>query len=60
MTRASQIKREEEICIWKYISTGNGRHEGRLERCNSGCDGKNTNCEFYINHGQIKINTDRN
>jgi len=46
--RASRIK--NNICIWKYISDGQGNHEGRMRKCNDECDGTNTNCEYYINN----------
>ena len=59
MARASQIQ-EDNLCIWKYISNGANKVEGRLERCDKECDGYRTTCEYYINHGKIKARQDRN
>ena len=47
-------KDEDKLCIWKYISDGEGHTEGRLKKCDNGCDGYDTTCEHYINHGQVR------
>lgn len=45
---------EEDICIWKYILDEEGKAEGRLERCDNGCDGTRVNCEYYLSQKEVK------
>ena len=53
MKKASAIS-SGDICIWKHILGEEGQVEGRLERCDKDCNGRNYNCEYYISQETVR------
>ena len=50
----AKTKNIENQCLWKDIASGNNKHDGRLGKCDSSCNGHNPSCEYYITFTELE------